>query len=69
MERREFVANTTLTALSAGRALGANERVGLAVIGCGGRGNYVARFMLQAPGAEVVVELPGESFVLLTEVR
>ena len=53
MERREFVANTTLTALSASRALGANERVGLAVIGCGGRCNYVARFMLQAPGAEV----------------
>jgi len=54
MDRRGFVQATGLTAWAASRAMGANERVGLALIGCGGRGNYVARMMQQAPGAEVV---------------
>lgn len=50
MNRRTFVA----TALSASRVMGANDRVRLGLIGCGGRGRYVARFMREAPGAEFV---------------
>lgn len=57
MERREFVRNTTgaaaWTALSASRILGANDRVMLGIIGCGGRGRTVMREMLRAPGAEL----------------
>jgi predicted dehydrogenase len=47
MQRRAFLA----TAASAQRILGANDRVVVGVIGCGGRGRYVAGFMRQA-GAE-----------------
>src|SRR5262249_26198326 len=57
MRRREFLqgaAVTTLTALSAGRVRGANERVTVGLIGCGGRGRYVARLMAQVPGAAFV---------------
>jgi predicted dehydrogenase len=50
MKRRAFVA----TALSASRVLGASDRVRLGLIGCGGRGRYVARFMKDAPGVEFV---------------
>jgi predicted dehydrogenase len=32
--------------------LGANDRVIVGLIGCGGRGRYVANFMRQAPGVE-----------------
>ncbi len=46
MDRREFVKTTAgataWTALSASRILGANDRIGLALIGCGGRGRQVA---------------------------
>jgi len=64
-KRRDFllrtakgVAGVTLggAALSVwptGRVLGANERVQLALIGCGGRGSYLARFMIEQ-GAEIV---------------
>ncbi len=56
MNRREFVKNTVavpaLTALSASRIPGANERIGLALIGCGGRGTGVARSMLTAGNVE-----------------
>jgi len=53
MKRREFVRNATgaaaWTALSASRVLGANDRVTLGIIGCGGRGRLVMREMLRAP--------------------
>ncbi len=48
MRRRDAIA---LTALSASRVAGANERAVIGLIGCGGRGRYVARFMKDA-GAE-----------------
>src|SRR5262245_24581815 len=58
MQRRQFLSGgvsgaavTSLSALSAGRVFGANERVNVGLIGCGGRGMYVARLMRQAPGA------------------
>lgn len=41
-----------MTALSASRSEGANDRVRIALIGCGGRGRYVARLMREAPGVE-----------------
>ena len=44
MQRRAFL----LTAASAGRVLGANERVHVGIIGCGGRGRHVARHMSKA---------------------
>lgn len=47
MHRRHFVA----TALASGQVLGANERVRLALVGCGGRGRYVAGFAKQHPNA------------------
>src|SRR5690349_73285 len=52
MERRHFIAGWT--ALSASRVLGANDRVGLAIIGCGGRGRMVMHEMLRAPNTELV---------------
>jgi predicted dehydrogenase len=62
INRREFL-NTSvrgaagmsmgLAALSAGRVLGANERVKVALVGCGGRGGLVMRQMVEC-GAEIV---------------
>ena len=51
MERRAFVKTSGLgvTALSASRVLGANDRLNVGLIGCGGRGRYVARLMREAP--------------------
>ncbi len=52
MERREFVRNAAVagwTALSASRVLGANDRIFVGIIGCGGRGRTVMREMLRAP--------------------
>ena len=49
MRRREAIA---VTALSAARVLGANDRVVVGLIGCGGRGRYVSRLMKEAPGSE-----------------
>lgn len=51
MQRRDFLhaSGLGITALSASRVLGANDRVRLALIGCGGRGRYVARLMRDAP--------------------
>jgi predicted dehydrogenase len=51
MERRHFFVSA-MTAASAGRVLGANDRVVMGLIGCGGRGRYVARLMREAPGVE-----------------
>mgnify|MGYP001259486734 CR=1 FL=1 len=41
-----------MTALAAARAQGANDRLRLALAGCGTRGNYVAGFMNQMPDVE-----------------
>ncbi len=53
MERRDFVRNTAgaaaWSALSASRIMGANDRVAVAIVGCGGRGRMVMREMLRAP--------------------
>ncbi|MGA2135372.1 MAG: Gfo/Idh/MocA family oxidoreductase [Bryobacteraceae bacterium] len=57
MERRQFVQNVTgaaaWTALSASRVLGANDRVQVGIIGCGGRGRTVMREMLRAPNTSL----------------
>ncbi len=51
--RRDFLTTTSsgalagLSILAAGEALGANERVNIGLIGCGGRGRYVAYGMAQ----------------------
>ena len=50
MQRRAFL----LTALSASRVIGANDRVRVGLIGCGGRGRYVAKFMSESPNAQFV---------------
>lgn len=42
------------TALSADRVAGANERVNVAIIGCGGRGRFVLRVMVEDAGANCV---------------
>jgi predicted dehydrogenase len=50
MNRRKLVHSAAaMTALSASRVLGANDRVNIALIGCGGRGRYVAQQMRTAP--------------------
>jgi hypothetical protein len=61
MNRRAFLSQTakstaliSATALSASKVLGANDRVRIALIGCGGRGTHVAKLMAQVPGAEFV---------------
>jgi predicted dehydrogenase len=60
VERRKFiqqVAGTTLVsarAFSASRILGANDRVNIALLGCGQRGRLVADLASQVPGAAVV---------------
>ncbi len=41
-----------ITALSAMNVMGANDRVRVGLIGCGGRGRYVSRLMREAPGVE-----------------
>lgn len=57
MKRRQFVAGTGAvlagTALSARRVRGANERVNVALIGCGTRGRLLASLFQQTPGAAV----------------
>lgn len=60
MKRRSFLrglvatsAGTTLTLASA-QAAGANDRVRVGLIGCGGRGRYVAERMARVPNVEFV---------------
>jgi predicted dehydrogenase len=60
MTRRDFtrtsIALGVTTALGSMRVLGANDRVGMALIGCGGRGSQVAdRFLKMADAAVVAV--------------
>jgi len=52
MERRTFLTTTTAAAASAQRIAGANDRVVVGLIGCGGRGRYVSRLMREAPNVE-----------------
>src|SRR5579859_367903 len=59
MERREFIkqvagvgAMASATALSTKRILGANDRIHVGLIGCGGRGRYDSRLMRQVPNVE-----------------
>jgi predicted dehydrogenase len=58
MQRRQFLSRAAtgaaLTALSAGRVFGANDRVRVGLIGCGVRGNFVGRLMNQVPGTAFV---------------
>jgi len=60
MKRRRFIqgaAGTALAsaaALSGGRILGANERVNVALIGCGGRGRSDADLLRQNPDVKIV---------------
>jgi len=61
MRRRQFVSRAAQTAafvstgaLTAGGAAGANQRVHVGLIGCGGRGMLVAKAMRQVPGVEFV---------------
>ncbi len=51
MQRRAFL---TTAAVSAARVLGANDRIRLGLIGCGGRGQYVAKFIQEQPNVEYV---------------
>jgi len=57
MKRRRFIAKTSAavvgTALSARRVLGANDRVNVALVGCGTRGRLLASLVKQAPNAAV----------------
>ncbi len=56
MQRRQFLhavgAAASVGALASSRVLGANERVGVGLIGCGTRGMAVARLMRQAANVE-----------------
>jgi predicted homoserine dehydrogenase-like protein len=56
MLRRNFIKTSGLgvTALSASRVMGANDRLNLGLIGCGGRGRGVARSMREAPNVAYV---------------
>src|SRR5437588_5053052 len=51
--RREAAKAAGLTALSYSRVLGANDRIGLGVIGTGERGTYVMSLFQKNPDVEV----------------
>ena len=59
MKRREFLnsaitgtAVISTTALSHERIVGANDRVVVGLVGCGGRGRQVSALMRDVPGVE-----------------
>jgi predicted dehydrogenase len=57
MNRRRFFVGSSSTlaaALSAARVAGANERVRLGLIGCGGRGRYLARLARETALADIL---------------
>ncbi|MGH9405009.1 MAG: Gfo/Idh/MocA family protein [Terriglobia bacterium] len=55
MKRREFVGVLgAAAAVSASRVLGANDRVNVGWIGCGGRGHYDAGLLQKIPKVEIV---------------
>lgn len=53
MQRRDFLRATAASALASERVVGANDRIGLALIGCGGRGRGVTAYAPQIGGAEI----------------
>ena len=53
MTRRQAVTGAAMTALSYSRIMGANDRIGLGVIGNGNRGNEVMRLFLKNTDVEV----------------
>ena len=53
MQRRAFLRAGAATALASGRVQGANDRIGVALIGCGGRGRNVTSYVPAIGGAEV----------------
>ena len=53
MQRRIFLQASAATALASGRVLGANDRIGVALIGCGGRGRGVTSYVPKIGGAEI----------------
>ena len=53
IERRELFRAAGITALSASRILGANDRIQVGVIGCGGRGQYVMSVFQRVPGVTI----------------
>ncbi|HVR69486.1 MAG TPA: Gfo/Idh/MocA family oxidoreductase [Vicinamibacteria bacterium] len=59
MKRRQFLTKTSAavvgTAVSARRVLGANDRVNVALVGCGTRGRQLAGLVKETPGAAVTV--------------
>ena len=76
MNRRDFMGKTgkavagamAMSALSYNRALGANERVKLALIGCGGRGTGITKAMAENENTEVkyaceINDARGEGFI------
>ena len=50
--RRDFTKALALTALSAGRVLGANDRIRMGLVGCGNRGRQIWSVFLQQPNME-----------------
>src|SRR5258708_34035551 len=52
MQRRQFLGSAAAAALATQTIRGANDRIAVGLIGCGGRGGYVAGLMRQAPGVE-----------------
>ena len=61
MKRRDFLKGVvqgtvavSASALSASRVFGANQRVRIGWIGCGGRGRFVSGHMREVPDAEIV---------------
>src|SRR5688500_703153 len=62
MKRRAFLKNiatsvtalSTMSAFAAERVRGANERVNVALIGCGGRGKFVAKLMRGVPNVDFI---------------
>ena len=52
MQRRQFL--STAAAFSASRVLGANDRIRFALLGCGGRGSFIAGLAKSNPNTELV---------------
>ena len=52
MNRRTFLGATAAVDATTRSILGAHDRVVIGLIGCGGRGRYVANFMRQAPNVD-----------------
>ena len=53
MQRRDFLRTSAITALASQRVLGANDRIGIALIGCGGRGRGVTAYAPKIGGVEI----------------